>query len=75
MTRTFTATYEQHGGWWIGTVAEVPGAISQEHTLEETRASLVEAVQLILEVNQAYATPEQPDVHIVREPLTVPVPV
>ena len=55
MTYTFTAVYVQSGEWWIGTVEEVPGAISQERALEETRESLVEAVQLILEVNREYA--------------------
>ncbi len=71
MTRTFTALYRKTDQWWIGTVEEIPGAISQERTLEETRESLVEAVQLILAVNQEYAALEAGDTPIVREPLLV----
>jgi predicted RNase H-like HicB family nuclease len=71
MIRTFTAMYVRHGDWWIGTVEEVPGAISQERTLEETRESLVEAVQLILDVNREYAAQEVGDAPVVREPLFV----
>ncbi len=71
MTHTFTAVYVQSGAWWIGTVEEVPGAISQERTLDETRESLVEAVQLILEVNREYAAQKAGDAPVVREPLLV----
>lgn len=73
MTRTFTAVFEQHDGWWIGTVEELPGAITQERTLAEARASLIEAVQDILEVNAEYAARERGDLPVVREELTVPV--
>ena len=55
MTRILAVVFEQHNGWWIGTVEELPGAIAQECTLDEARASLVEAIQDILEVNAAYA--------------------
>lgn len=51
----FTAVFEQDGEWWTGWVEEVPGAISQERTLEELRESLKEAVQLILETNRELA--------------------
>ena len=71
--RTFTAVFEQHDGWWIGTVEELPGAIAQERTLEEARASLVEAIQDILEVNAEYAARERGNTPIVREALAVPV--
>lgn len=55
MTHTYTAVYHNTGEWWVGTVEEVPGAIAQERTFDEVQKSLEEAVQLILEVNQAYA--------------------
>ncbi len=73
MDRTFTAVYVNTGDWWVGTVEEVPGAISQERTLEETRESLVEAVQLILEVNREYTEQEIGESQSVRESLTVPL--
>ena len=72
MAHTYTAIYHNTGEWWVGTVEEVPGAIAQERTLEEVRESLVEAVQLILGVNQAYATRVPEDATIMREPLAVP---
>ena len=70
--RTFTAVYRNTGEWWVGTVEEVPGAISQERTLEETRESLAEAVQLILDVNREYAE-QDATTPLLREPLIVPV--
>ncbi len=72
MVHTYTAVYHNTGEWWVGTVEEVPGAIAQERTLAEVRESLIEAVQLILEVNQAYAPPVPEDATIIREPLAVP---
>ena len=64
MTRIFTARFEKHDDWRIGTAEEVPGAIVQERTIEEARESLIEAIQLILEVNREYA-PTPPDVPII----------
>lgn len=49
MLYTFTATFEQDEGMWVGQVVEVPGAISQGATIEEARTNLQEALQLILE--------------------------
>ncbi len=48
----FTTVFERDGDWWVGWVEEVPGAISQERTLEEVRESLKEAIQLIFETNR-----------------------
>lgn len=42
--------FEEHDGWWIGWVENLPGANAQERSLEEARASLDEAIQDILEV-------------------------
>lgn len=52
MTNEFTAVYEaaEEGGF-IAYAAELPGAITQGETIEEARANLVEAIQLILETN------------------------
>lgn len=45
-----TAVYEpQEDGWIVASVAELPGANTQGQTLEEARANLAEAVQLLLE--------------------------
>jgi len=56
----WTAVFEQAEGWWIGYVEELPGANAQERTLEEARASLREAVQLILAANREIARRDAP---------------
>ena len=56
----WTAGFEQVDGWWIGYVEELRGANAQERTLEEARASLREAVQLILEANWENARRDAP---------------
>ncbi len=49
MERTFEATIEKRGKWYIGWVDAVPGAFSQGRTVKEVEENLKEAVQLILE--------------------------
>jgi len=53
MPQTFTAVFEpaEEGGY-VAFVEELPGAITQGETLEEARANLEEAIQLVLEVNR-----------------------
>jgi predicted RNase H-like HicB family nuclease len=53
MTNTFTAVYQpaEEGGF-VAFVEEIPGAITQGETIEEARANLREAIQLVLEVNR-----------------------
>ena len=48
----FTAVFERDGDWWIGYVEELPGANTQERTLEEARENLKEAVALVIEANR-----------------------
>ena len=45
----FTAIIERDGDWYVGYCAEIPGANGQGRTKEEARASLAEAIALILE--------------------------
>jgi len=45
----FTAIIEQDGDWYIAYCPEIPGANGQGHTRDEARASLAEAIALILE--------------------------
>jgi predicted RNase H-like HicB family nuclease len=49
MRHEFTAVFERDGDWVIGYCPEVPGANGQGKTIEECRASLAEAIELILE--------------------------
>ena len=56
MSTTFTAVFEpSEEGGFVAVVEELPGAISQGETLEEARANLKEAVELILETNRELA--------------------
>jgi predicted RNase H-like HicB family nuclease len=46
---TLTAIFEEaEEGGYIGYVAELPGANTQDETLEEVRENLTEAIELIL---------------------------
>lgn len=49
MRNEFTAIIERDGGWFIAYCPEIPGANGQGRTKEEARASLAEAIALILE--------------------------
>jgi predicted RNase H-like HicB family nuclease len=49
MRHEFTAIYERDNEWVIAYCPEVPGANGQGHTKDEARASLAEAIVLILE--------------------------
>lgn len=73
----FSATYQRSGKWWIGFVAELPGANAQGHTLEEARESLREAVELIIAANREIAQQliptDQDGNQIVHEDLLVSV--
>ena len=50
-----TAVFEHDGEWWIGYVAELPGAHTQGRTLDEARENLKEATRLIIEANRELA--------------------
>lgn len=49
MRNEFTSIIEKDGEWFIGYCPEIPGANGQGRTIEECRASLAEAIALILE--------------------------
>ena len=49
MPNEFTAIIEQDGEWFIAYCPEIPGANGQGRTIEECRASLAEAIKLILQ--------------------------
>ena len=49
MRNEFTAVIEHDGDWYIGYCLEIPGANGQGRTVEECRASLADAIELILE--------------------------
>jgi len=49
MRNEFTAIIEKDGEWHIAYCPEVPGANGQGRTKQEARASLAEAIALILQ--------------------------
>jgi predicted RNase H-like HicB family nuclease len=49
MHNEFTAIIEKDGNWYIAYCPEVPGANGQGATIEECKASLAEAISLIME--------------------------
>lgn len=49
MRNEFIAVIEREDDWYIAYSPEIPGANGQGRTIEETRASLAEAISLILE--------------------------
>lgn len=51
----FTALFQKVPEGYIGWVEELPGANIQGETLDEARANLSEAVELVLEANRALA--------------------
>lgn len=49
MHNEFTAIIEKEDNWYIAYCPEVPGANGQGRTIEECKASLADAISLILE--------------------------
>jgi predicted RNase H-like HicB family nuclease len=49
MANEFTAAFERDGEWYIAYCPEIPGANGQGKTKDEARASLADAIALILE--------------------------
>lgn len=69
MTAVFLKAEE---GGYVGFVEELPGASTQGETLEECRANLVEAVQLVLEGNRLLAEESLKGEDVIsREPLRI----
>ena len=63
-----TAVFRQTPEGYIGFVEELPGANTQGATLEEARANLAEAVELVLEANRALAEESIGSQEVIREP-------
>jgi predicted RNase H-like HicB family nuclease len=57
-------------GGYVAFVEELPRAHPQGETLDEARANLREAVELVLEANRALAEEELAGVAVIRERLS-----
>ena len=66
-----TAIFKKVHEGYIAFVEELPGANTQGDTLEEARANLYEAIQLVLEANHVLAEEELKGIEAIREPLAL----
>lgn len=66
-----TAVFKEVAEGYIGFVEELPGANTQGATLEEARANLAEAIQLVLEANRALAQEALEGQDVIRESVTI----
>lgn len=71
MDYQLTAVYHRVSERYIGFVEELPGANTQGATLDETRANLREAVELVIEANRALSEQDLAGANVIREPLKV----
>ena len=71
LTLELTAVFrEAPEGGYVAFVEELPGANTQGETLDEARANLREAVELVLEANRALAEEDLAGVAVIRERLS-----
>ena len=66
-----TAVYLKVPEGYIGFVEELPGANTQGATLEETKANLEEAIQLVLEANRTLTEDSLEGQEIIRESISI----
>jgi predicted RNase H-like HicB family nuclease len=69
-----TAVFQQVPEGYIGFIEELPGANTQGATLEEARANLAEAVELVLESNRALSQDQESiqGQQVIRESFSLP---
>lgn len=63
----FTAVFEKVAEGYTAFVEELPGANTQGSTIEEARANLKEAVELVLEANRTLAEEMMKGKKVIRE--------
>lgn len=66
-----TAVFQKVAEGYIGFVEELPGANTQAATLEEARANLTEAVDLVLEANRVLAEETILGKDVIREMMNI----
>ena len=67
MTLEFTAVFKKVPEGYAAFVEELPGANTQGSTLDEARANLEEAIQLVLDANRALAEEDIKGTDVIRE--------
>ncbi|MHB0964115.1 MAG: type II toxin-antitoxin system HicB family antitoxin [Gemmatimonadaceae bacterium] len=66
---SLTAVYRKVPEGYIAFVEELPGANSQGDTLQEARANLREAVELVIAASREQSRSEMRDTDVIRETL------
>jgi predicted RNase H-like HicB family nuclease len=69
MQFNLTAIFQKVPEGYIAFVEELPGANTQGSTLDEARANLREAIELVLEANRLLAEETLRGQDVIREPL------
>ena len=67
-----TAVFQKVAEGYIGFVEELPGANTQGATLDEARANLAEAVELVLETNRTLSEESILGQDVIREKMLFP---
>ena len=67
-----TAVYMKVPEGYVAFVEELPGANTQGDTLEEARANLKEAVEMVLDANRELAEQSLKGTDVIREVLSLP---
>ncbi len=71
MKLKLTKVFQRVPEGYIGFVEELPGANTQGETLEEVRANIDEAIELVLEANRTLAEEQIRDQEVIREPVSL----
>ena len=71
MQLELTAVFRKVPEGYVAFIEELPGANTQGATLEEARANLREAAQLVLEARRELVRDEFGDEGVIREPIRI----
>jgi predicted RNase H-like HicB family nuclease len=69
---SLTAVFLKVPEGYVAFVEELPGANTQGETLEEARANLTEAVEMVLDANRALSQESLEGAEVIRETLILP---
>ncbi len=58
-------------GWYVGQIEEFPAVLSQGQTIEELKANLLDAWELLLEANKESTSQGYKGKEVIREELVV----
>ena len=67
-----TAVYHKVPEGYVGFVEELPGANTQGNTLDEARANLREAIELVLQANRELCDDSIEGIDVIRESIEYP---